>query len=77
MLTEVAAYLLTSKNNIIMREQRKKWEYLTIEKSRYTLEEDELNEFGNDGWELVTHNVIVSDNSQRVVQIYTFKRIKQ
>ena len=50
-----------------------KWEYMPHYSFR--LSKDQLNELGNDGWELVSHFIFVEPHEDR--HEYIFKRPKQ
>lgn len=49
----------------------KKFEYLTIKKY---LDQKELNKFGLQGWELITHEAIYVSKTHELKQNYIFKR---
>ena len=50
----------------------RKFEYITFQNK---LTEQKLNELGNDGWELVTHSVVIGNGFG--TQYYIFKREKK
>lgn len=52
------------------------WEYKIV---REPLDQSELNHYGSFGWELVSHTcAYVPENSyDKIVQQYTFKRLKK
>lgn len=39
----------------------------------YKLSEFELNRFGNEGWELVSHTAVINKDDE-LIQYYVFKR---
>ncbi len=57
--------------------KRIKWEYLTVDEGNITLDVSELDQLGEKGWELISHSIVTSENSGRVLQHYIFKRIKE
>jgi len=52
-----------------------KFEYLHFTKGNVGLTIDQLNEIGDNGWELVSHTAVAGDSS--VAQYYVFKRVKK
>lgn len=50
----------------------KKWKYLVIN-NRY-LDEDDLNEIGKNGWELISYKKTIFSHIMEVIYEYIFKK---
>ncbi len=53
-----------------------KWEYRIISATG-CLDEDQLNDFGKGGWELVTIIVTDQDVNPELTHVHVFKRLKE
>ena len=52
-----------------------KWQYKTVKLTDRSMFESDLNDFGANGWELVSHSIISSNSSYTtILHHYTFKR---